>query len=297
MDLNKLLESMPYKWRVQSFSKNKPSASCVAYVDARDVARRLDEACGVGNWQDDYKSAGNLLFCGIGIKVNNEWIWKWDTGTESNMEAEKGHASDAFKRAAVKWGVGRFLYDLDVVYLDANEVKTKTNFPYVVDKNGKRVWDITKHINSLQTSARNGQTRQGAGTPPPAPANKLDAVLPPEPLPELDKEKQTLLADLREFFPGAKLGKLAELLGKEKKSKDDQAKLIQWYCYFAADQDVQGALNRLAVASDYNGKVIESFEKLAKASDGRIGATYAKAKDILYDRIRELKGFSNEPAA
>lgn len=294
MDLNKLLESMPYKWRVQSFSKNKPSASCVAYVDARDVARRLDEACGVGNWQDDYKSIGNLLFCGIGVKVDNEWIWKWDTGTESNMEAEKGHVSDAFKRAAVKWGVGRFLYDLDVVYLDANEVKTKTNFPYVVDKSGKRVWDLTSHINGLnKTSARNGQTRQGAGSPPPAPANKLDDVLPPDP-PEVSKENQAILDGLNEFFPTSNVPAVAKLMGLDKKDKAAKVDLIKWYCYFAGDATQPGAIEVLKKASECKGSSIQTFEALAKASDGRVGATYKEAKKALYNHLRKLKGFEDE---
>lgn len=138
---------MPYQWRVQSFSKNKPAASCVAYIDSRDVQAKLDEVCGPEGWQSDYKEVKGNLFAGIGIKIGDEWVWKWDCGSESNIEKEKGEASDSFKRAAVKWGVGRFLYDLEVKYVTANEVKTQSNFPYVVDASGKRVFDLTKFIN------------------------------------------------------------------------------------------------------------------------------------------------------
>lgn len=148
IDLKKLRKEIPHKWRVQSFSKNKPQAQCVAYIDARDVMDLLDEVVGGENWQDDYKLIDGKLLAGIGIKCGNEWIWKWDTGTESNMEKEKGQMSDAFKRAGVKWGIGRFLYDLPIQYLPANEKKTQSNFPYVVDEQGKQVWDITKHINA-----------------------------------------------------------------------------------------------------------------------------------------------------
>lgn len=148
MDLTKLKKEIPHKWRVQMFSKNKPSAQCVAYIDARDVMDTLDKVVGAENWQDDYKLIDGKLLAGIGIKCGNEWIWKWDTGTESNMEKEKGQMSDAFKRAGVKWGIGRFLYDLPIQYLPANEKKTQSNFPYVVDEQGKQVWDITKHINA-----------------------------------------------------------------------------------------------------------------------------------------------------
>lgn len=148
MDLKKLHTKIAPSWRVQSFSKNKASGQCVAYIDARDVMKILDEAVGAENWQDDYKVVNNMLIAGIGIKCGEEWVWKWDTGSESNMEAEKGHMSDAFKRAAVKWGVGRFLYDFPIQYVDANEIKTQSNFPYPVDENGKRIYDLSTYINN-----------------------------------------------------------------------------------------------------------------------------------------------------
>lgn len=149
MNLNDLKKKIPYKWRVQSFSKNKPSAQCVAYIDARDVMDLLDEVVGADNWQDDYKTIDGKLIAGIGIKTEHGWVWKWDTGTETKMEADKGHMSDAFKRAGVKWGIGRFLYDMDITYVDASEVQKDNpkNYPYVVDKQGKRVWDLTRFIN------------------------------------------------------------------------------------------------------------------------------------------------------
>lgn len=147
-DLKKVI---PYQWRVQSFSKNKPMASCVAYIDARDVMDLLDSVIGAGNWQDDYKLINGQLFAGIGIRtVGGDWVWKWDVGTESQTEKEKGVVSDSFKRAAVKWGIGRFLYSMEVAYVKANEVKTQSNYPYVVDDFGKKVFDLTKHINNLK---------------------------------------------------------------------------------------------------------------------------------------------------
>jgi len=149
-----LQKELSYQWRVQSFSKNKPVASCVAYIDARDVMRQLDDVCGAENWQDDYRLINNQLFCGIGIFCNDKWIWKWDVGTESQTEKEKGVVSDSFKRAAVKWGVGRFLYDLPVVYVKSNGKKgdhdnaeTK-KYPQVINEQGNIVYDITIHINS-----------------------------------------------------------------------------------------------------------------------------------------------------
>lgn len=149
MSLEDLKKQIPFKWRVQSFSKSSQTASCVAYVDARDVMDILDQVVGTENWQSDFKEIKGNLYAGVGIRLNNsiEWVWKWDCGTESNTEKEKGEASDAFKRAAVKWGVGRFLYDIPIQYVKSNEKKTASNYPFVVDDNGQKVWDVTEYIN------------------------------------------------------------------------------------------------------------------------------------------------------
>lgn len=120
INLRRLSEAIPVKWRVQSTKYGK--ANCVAYVDARDVQKHLDEVCGVENWQSRHKEEKGNLFCEIGIYIKGRWIWKSDVGTESNIERQKGEASDSFKRAAVMWGVGRFVYDYPVI-----QVKTAKN--------------------------------------------------------------------------------------------------------------------------------------------------------------------------
>jgi len=147
MEIKDLTKELPYQWRVQSFSKFNKTATCVAYIDSRDVQRLLDEVCGAENWQDDYKEVKGNVYAGIGIKVEDQWVWKWDCGAESNIEKEKGEASDSFKRAGVKWGIGRFLYDLAIQTVESNEIKGSSNYPYVVDSNGKKVYDLTKYIN------------------------------------------------------------------------------------------------------------------------------------------------------
>lgn len=160
-----LKREMPYKWRVQSFSKYKPEATCVAYVDSRDVQKLLDEVVGPENWQDEYYAVKNNLFCKIGIRVNGEWTWKGDCGTESNVDKEKGEASDAFKRAAVKWGPGRFLYDLGMfkVKTDKKLGESQGN-PMPLDDAGNKIWDLTKHINGLIAAQKKTK-----GTQKPAP--------------------------------------------------------------------------------------------------------------------------------
>jgi hypothetical protein len=139
--LEKLQAPMDYKWRVQSVKFNK--ASCVAYIDARQVMDRLDEVLGIGNWQDSYEIIGGNLFCHLSVKIGDEWVVKSDCGTESNVEKEKGQASDAFKRAAVKLGIGRFLYNLEIIKLE-----TDNNTPIY---NGKKLYGdmVSKACNYL----------------------------------------------------------------------------------------------------------------------------------------------------
>lgn len=81
----------------------------LAYIDARDVMERLDSVVGPANWQCDYPRDG---YCRIGVRVEDEWIWKSNGAGETQKEAEKGQYSDAFKRAAVLWGIGQYLYGL-----------------------------------------------------------------------------------------------------------------------------------------------------------------------------------------
>lgn len=108
MNLKDLTKEIPYKWR------EGPGGKRLAYIDARDVMNLLDDVVGPTDWQDQYELVGDKIIAGIGIRTDDgQWVWKYDTGTESNIEEEKGMFSDAFKRAAVKWGVGRFLYDID----------------------------------------------------------------------------------------------------------------------------------------------------------------------------------------
>jgi hypothetical protein len=87
-----------------------PNGRTLDYIDARYVMDTLDKL-GPENWQDRYEDrADGSVRCGIGINVEGEWIWKWDVGTQSDIEPEKGSHSEAFKRAGVKWGIARDLY-------------------------------------------------------------------------------------------------------------------------------------------------------------------------------------------
>lgn len=146
MKLTDLKKELPYRWRVQSI--NDYNAVCVAYIDSRDVQDLLDEVCGPENWQSDYKEVKGNVYSGLALKIGNDWVWKWDCGTESKTEAEKGEASDSFKRAAVKWGVGRFLYALEIKKLKVTKYKDK-NYP-LNETTGKPIFsgdELTDYCN------------------------------------------------------------------------------------------------------------------------------------------------------
>lgn len=92
------------------------------YKTARTDADILDEKVGNENWQCRFYEEKGTLFCAIGINVKHiigdaTWVWKSDAGEPSSMSAQKGEASDAFKRAGFKWGIGRALYTSPRIYV------------------------------------------------------------------------------------------------------------------------------------------------------------------------------------
>lgn len=99
-------------WRVGSTTGDKKKGLALAYIDARDVMDRLDDVVGPAGWQCQYPHANGKTVCSIGILASDQWIWKADGAGDTDVEAEKGALSDAFKRAAVRWGIGRYLYDV-----------------------------------------------------------------------------------------------------------------------------------------------------------------------------------------
>lgn len=120
MDFKKLREPlMPseIEWRVgRSGISNagKPWAMVLAYVQNRAIMNRLDDVCGPENWKNEFlpAPAGGVM-CGISIKCDGEWVTKYDGADNTQVEATKGGLSDSMKRAAVQWGIGRYLYNLE----------------------------------------------------------------------------------------------------------------------------------------------------------------------------------------
>ena len=107
--------------RVASTQNNV--AQLLLYKTARTDAAILDETFGQFNWQCSYTENKGNLFCTISVKDpnTNEWVSKADCGSESNIEKEKGEASDAFKRAGFRWGIGVELYSTPRIKIPIEE--------------------------------------------------------------------------------------------------------------------------------------------------------------------------------
>lgn len=107
-------------WRIGVTSKNsggQPERGlALAYLDARDVMDRFDLVLGQNAWQcrhEFHQRAEQVMaVCHIGVRLDDHWVWKSDAAGEAQMEGVKAAASDSQKRAAVQWGVGRYLYRL-----------------------------------------------------------------------------------------------------------------------------------------------------------------------------------------
>jgi hypothetical protein len=114
------------KFKPQMVKNNR--ALAMAYIDARLIQDRLDEVLGVENWQDkyDFLPDGSVV-CRLRLKLGGRWITKTDVGSPSEQpdsgDRVKAAVSDALKRAAVKFGIGRYLYRLAAQWVDYDPVK------------------------------------------------------------------------------------------------------------------------------------------------------------------------------
>ena len=108
----RLLNADEIECRVSEIARDGSYLKLLLYKTARTDAALLDETYGPMNWCNDYREINGKMYCGLAIRDpdTKDWVWKWNVGTESNMEASKGEASDALKRAGFVWGIGTELY-------------------------------------------------------------------------------------------------------------------------------------------------------------------------------------------
>lgn len=140
------------EWRVDGKPNQEGTkARFVAYFDARDAMVLLDEWVGQENWSDSYRETTidgkAAVFCTLSIRVGDEWVSRTDVGVPSQFEPQLGAVSHAFKRAVVKWGVGRNVYELPGLWAPCN---TRTaNGKTQAYPNDKSLPDIHRQLKRL----------------------------------------------------------------------------------------------------------------------------------------------------
>jgi hypothetical protein len=101
------------EWKPITISKKTNKGLAAAYITNRAIMDRLDEVVGPENWRNEFTTGpGGGVLCGLSIRVGQEWVTKWDGAENTDIEPVKGGLSNAMRRAAVQWGIGRYLYDL-----------------------------------------------------------------------------------------------------------------------------------------------------------------------------------------
>lgn len=116
------------EWRIAQAGEKKDGtywAKVLAYVTNRAIMNRLDEVLTPVAWKNEFVAGpqGGVV-CGLSLKIEQEWITKWDGADNTDIESVKGGLSDAMKRAAVQWGIGRYLYNLDEGWAEIYEKAT-----------------------------------------------------------------------------------------------------------------------------------------------------------------------------
>lgn len=182
-------------WRAQNVSKNGDKALALAYIDARDVMDRLDAIMGPTNWRDSYvETPKGRLLCTLELRIDGEWIGKSDGAGDTDVEGEKGAISDALKRAAVKWGIGRYLYNLGNVWAPCESYEV----------NDKRRW--SKWANGADAVFLRALHAIGASPMNPSLATITDAQLG-----ELEQLFDHLNVPVAEFLKAGAINNLRDL--------------------------------------------------------------------------------------
>lgn len=126
------------EWRIaqQGLKDGKPWGKCLAYITARAIQDRLDDVFGVMNWnvKFDVDAVNKSVLCTIAASINGIWITKQDGSEQTEFEAYKGGLSGAMKRAAVQWGIGRYLYKLESGWATFIDKRQNDSYTTQIDK-------------------------------------------------------------------------------------------------------------------------------------------------------------------
>lgn len=115
------------EWKPGAVTRDKSKGLAMAYISSRAVQDRLDTVCGPADWRNEFREGpGGGVLCGLSVYVERadgtaEWVTKWDGADNTDVEAVKGGLSGSMKRAAVQWGIGRYLYGLPAQWVRLDE--------------------------------------------------------------------------------------------------------------------------------------------------------------------------------
>jgi hypothetical protein len=154
--LKEPLDEEALEWRVQRSgvktkdNKEYPWILVVPYLKKIAIQDLLDEIIGPSGWRNEYQPGpdGGVI-CGIFIKIDGEWVGKWDGAPNTEFEKVKGGLSDSFKRASTCWGIGRYLYHCKEQFADIND--NGVHYEEIKEKGTRKVlarvhWDNPKLI-------------------------------------------------------------------------------------------------------------------------------------------------------
>lgn len=191
--LERLREPFPAHligWRVGSRTADRRRGQALPFINARAVQDRLDEVVGPQNWKNSFVELKNGVLCRLSIRCNGVWVTKEDAaqyempetpadGEDANHQRElsvKGAHSDAFKRAAVMWGIGRYLYSVKPAWVDLRE--DGRWFAHTPRLPASMLPKASSHRSSRPPASA---SRASVPTPAPAPAAEPAATTSPVP--------------------------------------------------------------------------------------------------------------------
>ncbi|MBQ3701248.1 MAG: hypothetical protein II885_00670 [Oscillospiraceae bacterium] len=241
------------EWRIQVAFESSMQGVAVPYVTNRAIQNRLDEVVGPQNWYNEYKpwhgtGKREAQICGISIFFEGRgFITKWDGAEDSDIEPVKGGLSDSMKRAAVQWGIGRVLYNMDTVYVNIE----KRGKSYVIKPSERPKLNraYTDMLAKLKLKAAAPCGVQSLLTPQRAPGSPEEK---PTPAPQPTKPQE------KKAEPEEKGGKIVDIT-QLRKAPESPA----WE-YTVADAKVQKGMsgeNTSLMLLDRNGKKFLAYTR------------------------------------
>ncbi|GAB3644954.1 Rad52/Rad22 family DNA repair protein [Ramlibacter alkalitolerans] len=211
--LREPLSARDLEWRVGSTNADKTKGQALPYLTHSAVADRLDEVVGPGNWECEYRTgpAGGVI-CRLGLLVGGRWVHKENGADNTEFESVKGGLSGAFKRAAVMWGIGRYLNRFNPPWV---EIENKKYLP--------RNFDGLKYLGDEFLPATERRGNQAKASPSPAASqHKAESAQParaPVQQPQAAQGTRAASGDqaIPEQFSDAEKELLAQLLDRLKK--------------------------------------------------------------------------------